>query len=343
MTPSHHFSAQPHHFHPSSDIQGSLARTADLLHGLNLPQIPSWRDRLVQEMLKHFRPEMACILACEVGEKAGEVALYQAGVEQWNQGALPLGFAAGLSYAMVHIYQHAKAHGVKPSWSDALKQALTAESGCVVGATTTEWLAGTLANTNTPYEAQSLLYSALGLPVAFAVGLSAMSITALVRKDIFARAVVGKNEVPDGLKECESDLSQLDLTLNINGKGNRMFITGRRSSLKIQTGPVPDHLKAEYPPAAHELALLRHPLARRGPSLVEPMRRFFKEAVGGVLVTNPYECTGHHAHLSHPSGDHAHAHSHKGHTHDHGHEALTPALVPVHSHSHGHGPCKHRH
>lgn len=317
---------------PHVDIEDLIAPMATLLNEQELASFGNSRKALWELFRKNAKLEALCIAACEGGEVAAQVLLYEFGLQHWNELALPGGFAAGLTYAASHIYKHAKAYGIKPNWVDALRYALTTESGCVVGATTTEWLAGNLSGAQTPYEPEALIYSGAALPIAFLVGLSAMSISSFVRKNVFDQLIVEKDEVPDQLTMHESSLREAGLQLNINKRGNRIGISGTSSTFKIKLDGVPRHLRQQHDPRENQRATLKHPLARTNGEVVDSLRAFFDEMVpSGFRIENPYECGGHEHGHSKVEADH----SHHAHHHDccaHGARTRTKVGDAIHAH-----------
>lgn len=158
------------------------------------------REGLGSAFFRHAKAnlpiETFCIAACEVGELGGEFMAYASGLQAFNEYGLAAGILTGLTYATYHVMkdhswlsssdhdcQHDHDHGKLENMSQVALYILTAETGCVLSATTVEYAFGKfLGNDGAPWDPENLAVRLIGLPVAFGVGLFVMSAGTLARE-----------------------------------------------------------------------------------------------------------------------------------------------------------------
>ena len=178
------------HTHDHDHHHHSIAQTIG-----TLPEVKEgFGSALFRHAKQNLSIEAACIAACEVGELSGEFIAYASGIEAFNEIGLATGILAGLSYATYHVMKdhswlsdshHDCDHGHShPVQLDNIGQValyiLTAETGCVLSATSVEYSFGKFLGTpGAPWELENLAVRAIGLPVAFAVGWMVMSLSTL--------------------------------------------------------------------------------------------------------------------------------------------------------------------
>ena len=89
-----------------------------------------------------------------------EIGSYLLGAEYLNEIGLAGGIATGLAYAVHHTFT--QDHG---GFGRALGYALTAETACVLGATTAEYVATTYSSSPIPYSLETLKWALYGCPL----------------------------------------------------------------------------------------------------------------------------------------------------------------------------------
>mgnify|MGYP007026218199 CR=1 FL=1 len=129
-----------------------------------------------KECKSNVRIEGVCIAMCELGELLSESLAYSASLPNTNELGLLGGILLGGSYALRESFKKGKANNANASIIDAAAYTASTESGCVIGATSSEYLIGKLLTaSNNPLQGTNLAIRAGGLPVAFGVGLAIVS------------------------------------------------------------------------------------------------------------------------------------------------------------------------
>jgi len=242
-----------------------------------------------KEMKHNIRFETICILACETGEWGTEILAYLSELPFQNELGLMGGITLGGSYALYHVYKHAKEHGSdNVSLIDAAAYAGTTESGCIIGATGTEYLAGKfIAVTNNPLDLNNTVVRGGALIPAFGIGLSLMSAFTYVKKNEAARGI-GKKGI---LKELKPDMKH-------SLKENKLEIIGKNSKLTIKEKRLPKTYQKDFKKEENSLYLLKSRIIRVKPEYSHDIEEYcedlFKNAGHEInFVENIYSCSEH--------------------------------------------------
>lgn len=257
-----------------SPEQISLETVANILHrrysfGCKL-------NSFSEHMKQNLKPEALCILACEVGEKIAEFGFFEAGIEYWNTLALPAGFATGFLYALYHVVKHAKHSSSKATLTGALQYAASMELGCVVAATSTEWAAGAVTNTSSPYD--QIYPSLAALPIAFGAGLAVLSGFTYFHSRELSRGVTEKGAAADIVQGLGEELRHYDLNYYLNSEGTTIKIIGKEAHLQLKEKALPEYLREKYM-QDHSLLLVRSSIACYDHDRADLLRKFIKGMV----------------------------------------------------------------
>lgn len=247
-----------------------------------------------KEMKQNFKLEALCILTCEAGEWLTEIIAFSAGATYQNEVGILGGIAAGGSYALYHVYKHAKKHNSKNvSFADAAGYAASTESGCVIGATLSEYAAGKfMTATNNPVTLNSAIIRGCTLIPAFAIGLVLMSAFTYAKKTEVARGV-GKKGALRSIKPLPS--------LECKLKKNKLKVKGKNSNFLIKEKKLPKTYQNDFNKETDSLYIIKSRIARSKPEcghvIQEYCKGLFKEAGHDLeFVDNIYSCSEHHDH-----------------------------------------------
>lgn len=245
-----------------------------------------------KEMKHNLKLEAVCILSCEAGEWATEILAFLARTPFQNELGILGGISVGGSYALYHVYKHAKEHNTKnASLIDAAGYAATTESGCIVGATLSEYAAGKfITTTNNPLALDNAIIRASALVPAFAIGLVLMSAFTYAKKKEVGRWIGEKGALKKILPKDNLDYKLSNDTLEVKGK---------RSGFSIKEKNLPATYCHSFDKEKNSLYLLSSKIARTKPEyshvLEEYCEELFKEAGYALTpVSNIYSCTEHH-------------------------------------------------
>ncbi|MEK6903547.1 MAG: hypothetical protein AABW64_02800 [Nanoarchaeota archaeon] len=201
------------------------------------------RREFLKECKENRKPELGCILACEAGEWGTEIVAYHG--LSLGVGTNELGFLGGIALgtlaALFHTYRHGKKHNQKTTIGSALNFALATESGCVLGATTVDYLAAKYAGmmediSNNPLDPTNMLIRAIALPFSYLAGLGIMSLITYRQREMGSRIIAEKDAlllVRERLEKYQS----LRLITHYNGNGV-ISLDGRIASITIEEKPL---------------------------------------------------------------------------------------------------------
>lgn len=230
---------------------------------------------LYKEIKHNLKLEAVCILACETGEWATEILAYTAGISFQNEIGILGGITAGGTYALYHVYRHAKKHNTESaSLIDAAKYVAATEGGCIIGATGSEYAAGKfLAITNNPLTLSNAIIRGVALFPAFAIGLVFMSIFTYNKKKEVARWVGEKNL----LKKIRAKGS-----LGYKLIKDKLEVKGKRSNFFIKEKKLPGTYHKDFDKEKNSLYILQSKIIRSKPGYAWIMQDYcgelFKEA-----------------------------------------------------------------
>jgi len=210
-----------------------------------------------KEMKTNLRLEAACIAACETGEWGTEALAYLINAPFMNELGLAGGISVGASYAIHHVYRHARARHKTPSFGDAAGYVATTESGCIIGATLTEYSLGKFATrlSQNPVSTSNIIVRGLGLIPAFGIGLVLMSAFTFRKQEIARWA--GEKDVLIDLKREES----LEYSLN----GRKLRVRGANSGFTLKERSLPATYRADFDGENSALYVLSSNLAKTTP------------------------------------------------------------------------------
>ena len=277
------------------------------------------RRMFYKEMKQNFKLETICILACETGEWGTEILAYAANLPLMNEVGILGGVLLGGSYALYHVYKHAKAHNAEnASLWDAAGYAASTESGCIIGATLSEYSAGKfVATTNNPIALNNVIVRGAALLPAFGIGLCLMSAFTYNKKKEIARWVGDKGILPD-VKPKNGLEYQLE--------GNKLEINGENSNMIIREKKLPRTHRKDHDMEKESLFTLQSKLARAKPEYAGIMTGYCeklltKEGHSLTPVSNIYVCSGSHGHKhdEHEYSEDEHGKDKCGCGHDHNH------------------------
>ncbi len=240
-----------------------------------------------KEMKQNLRLEAICILACETGEWATEILAYTAAMPFQNEIGILGGITAGGSYALYHVYKHAKKHNAeKVSLTDAAGYAASTESGCIIGATLSEYAAGKfIATTNNPLTLNNAIVRACALIPAFGIGLILMSLFTYNKKREIARGVAKKEA-----------LEKIKPKLEYSLKKNKLGIG--KKSLLIKEKKLPATYQKDFNKETDSLYVLKSKIVRAKPEYSNVVKDYCKELFQEAgfdltFVEDIYSCTEH--------------------------------------------------
>lgn len=243
-----------------------------------------------KEMKQNLKLEAICILTCEAGEWVTEIIMYLGGVAWQNEIGILGGIAAGGSYALYHVYKHAKKHNAKNvSLGDAAAYAASTESGCVIGATLSEYSAGKfITTTNNPLDLNNAIIRGGSLVPAFAIGLVLMSAFTYSKKKEIARWIGKKGALEKIKPDLEHSLEK-----------NKLEIRGKNSNMAIKEKKLPKIYQNDFSKENNSLYILQSKIARAKPEychvLEDYCEELFKKAGYELTeVENIYSCSKHH-------------------------------------------------
>lgn len=245
-----------------------------------------------REMKHNLKLEAICILTCEAGEWLTEIGAFLAGCSLQNEIGIIGGVSAGASYALYHVYKHAKKHGEEnASLVDAAWYAGSTESGCVIGATLSEYTAGKfIVSSNNPLTLNNAAIRAATLIPAFGIGLVLMS----------AFTYKKRRECSMGVSE-KKVLEKLKPSLEYKLDKNKLEIIGQGSSLVIKEKNLPKTYQNSFDKTKHSLYVINSDIVRAKPEygheVGEYCEELFQQAGHKLeLFDNIYSCSGHHSH-----------------------------------------------
>lgn len=192
---------------------------------------------------------------------------------------------------MYHAYKHAKSHGGNASLIDAAWYAGSTESGCVIGATFSEYSAGKFFTaSNNPLTLDNAVIRGAALVPAFGVGLVIMSAFTYAKNKECARGVSEK-----GI------LEKLKPSLDYKIHKNKLEIIGEGSSLIIKEEKLPKTYQKSFDKNKYSLYNVKSDIVRAKPEYCHEVEEYcgnlFKEAGYELnLMENIYCCTGHETH-----------------------------------------------
>ena len=217
------------------------------------------KSSFISKLCHNTKAEYLCVLACEAGQKATETVAFLGGAEIWNKIGLIGGIFSGLGYALYHTKKH-DINDQKPSIKDTITFVASAETGCVIAATTIEYLVTNLSQVNIPYSSENLMLTAFGLPIAFAIGLPIMT-----GFTYFNSREVGKFIAQDkSLNQLKADIINQDNSelLDFSEKRNKIRILGKQNYVDIVRKRLPKKYIKEFNPDKYSLFTIRSPIAR---------------------------------------------------------------------------------
>lgn len=252
----------------------------------------SFRDNykaFFREMKRNLKLEAICILSCEAGEWLTEIGAFLAGCSFQNEIGIIGGVSAGASYALYHVYKHAKQHGKeKASLIDAAWYAGSTESGCVIGATLAEYSAGKfIVSSNNPLTLNNAVIRAATLIPAFGIGLVLMSsFTYLKSKECF-RGISDKGA-----------LEKLKPSLEYSLNKDELEIIGKGSTLVIKEKKIPKTYQKSFDKNEHSLYTINSGIVRAKPEygheFEEYCEKLFQQSGYKLeFVDNIYSCKSH--------------------------------------------------
>jgi len=244
------------------------------------------------EMKKNLKLETFCILACESGEWLTEIGAFLAGCSFQNEIGILGGVSAGATYALYHVYKHAKKHGEgKASLVDAAGYALSTESGCIIGATLSEYSAGKFfTSSNNPLTLDNAAIRGVALVPAFGIGLVLMSAFTYRKTKECSRGVSEKKV-----------LEELKPSLEYKLDKNKLEITGKGSSLIIKEKNLPKTYQNSFDKTKCSLYTINSDIVRAKPEYGHEVEEYceglFQQAGHELrFMDNIYSCTSHHNH-----------------------------------------------
>jgi hypothetical protein len=245
-----------------------------------------------REMKRNLKLETICILSCETGEWLTEIGAFLAGCSFQNEIGILGGVSAGASYALYHVYKHAKKHGKeKASFIDAAWYAGSTESGCVIGATLAEYSAGKfIVSSNNPLTLGNAAIRAATLVPAFGIGLVLMSTFTYWKRRECSRGISEKKV-----------LENLKPSLEYKIDKDKLEILGKGSSLIINEKNLPKTYQNSFDKTKYSLYAVDSDIVRAKPEYCHEVDEYCEELFQQAghkleLVDNIYSCASHHNH-----------------------------------------------
>ncbi len=224
----------------------------------------------LRECKKNAGFEAACIAICEAGEFGAEVSAYLLSLPHMNELGLVGGTALGGAYAVYHTLRHGKQHNRNASLYDAALYAGSTESACVISATGVEYLAGKLASIpNNPFSKPNIEMRVGALPLAFILGLAAMSALTYRKEDECDSFVSEKNALPDTMYHLTLNMPK---QYGVQLERDRLTITGKQSTLEIREHPLPRSPNFFHDKKKHSLYIARASVCRYRPETKQSLR-----------------------------------------------------------------------
>ncbi len=263
----------------------------------------SFREKLsgyLDECRVNASLEFKCIALCEIGELLTEIGAYHASAPHMNEIGFFGGFAAGSSYAVLHVLRHAKRHNHDGSsviaWRDLAAYVGSVELGCVVSATGAEYAVGKFMTlSNDPFSGANAALRLGTLPFAFAIGLGVFAGLTYGRKQEVTRFLSKKQRLPRVHRDLHSSLLHCGAKHTLSDRSLR--ISGESSSLVILERRVPKTYRAHVSPDEYSLYVAHCPVARYDGEVRSELREFvsaaFQDAGAPVHpVSDIYACSG---------------------------------------------------
>lgn len=288
-----------------------LGTNSDNLEGILkvLNRRPTLRERTSafwNECKNNFPLEWRCITASETGDVFGTYAsafipklvdlshaVDSFMIDWFNEIGFAAGIIAGSSYALNHTFRDAKKHSKNPSLVDAALAAGSAETGCILGATSVAYAFGVSfgVSLDQPLElieyAKDLAIRVSALGPALPIGLVAMGALTFPKKSEAYRFVSEKG----ALQEVAQVIGSYDL--DFEHDKNRIIIHGLNSHIKIKEKKLPKSYRDGFDLKKNSLYIVRSPVARYFPEVRGDLETFardvFHEAGKPVnSVQNPF-------------------------------------------------------
>ena len=245
----------------------------------------------LKECKSNVRIEGVCIAMCELGELLSESLAYSASLPNTNEIGLLGGILLGGSYALRESFKKGKANNANASIIDAAAYTASTESGCVIGATSSEYLIGKLLTaSNNPLQGTNLAIRVGGLPVAFAVGLGIVSGFTYAKKSETCQLISKRGSLLPlyHLWRNDSDCNLSNGILKLNGENNK---------LEIKEKDIPKTYREKFNPFTDSLYITKSPVSRYNPksreilsdAIINSFNKMNKEV---NIIPNIYKCNG---------------------------------------------------
>lgn len=243
----------------------------------------------LKECKSNVRLEGVCIAMCEFGEFFSESFAYSASLPNMNEIGLIGGIMLGGSYALNESFKKGKSHNTNASIIDAAAYTASTESGCVIGATSSEYLISKfLTTSNNPFQGTNLAIRAGGLPVAFGVGLAIVSSFTYSKKSETCQLISKRGSLLSlyHLWKNNSDCNLSNGILKLNGKNNK---------LEIKEKDIPKTYREKFNPFTDSLYIAKSPVSRYNPesreilsdAVIKSFNKINKEV---NVISNIYKC-----------------------------------------------------
>ena len=244
----------------------------------------------LKECKSNVRIEGVCIAMCELGELFSEYIAYSASLPNTNELGLLGGIMLGGSYALRESFKKGRSHNPNASIIDAAAYTASTESGCVIGATSSEYLIGKLLTaSNNPLQGANLAIRAGGLPVAFAIGLGIVSGFTYAKRSETCQLISKKGSLIPLYHSWNKDSN---CHLNINS----LKITGKNNNLEIKEKSIPKTYRENFNSFTHSLYVAKSPLARYNPESKERLNKSIINSFNKInnevnVISNIYKCS----------------------------------------------------
>ncbi|MBW2985656.1 hypothetical protein KY313_03320 [Candidatus Woesearchaeota archaeon] len=242
-----------------------------------------------KECKSNVRIEGVCIAMCELGELLSESLAYSASLPNTNELGLLGGILLGGSYALRESFKKGKANNANASIIDAAAYTASTESGCVIGATSSEYLIGKLLTaSNNPLQGTNLAIRAGGLPVAFGVGLAIVSGFTYSKKSETCQLISKKGAL---LSIYNSWRDEVDCNLS----NSILLLKGGQNNLEIKEKDIPKTYRNKFNPFTDSLYISSSPVSRYDPesksilndAIINSFNNLNKEV---NVISNIYKC-----------------------------------------------------
>jgi len=246
-------------------------------------------------MRENYKLEAICIGVCEAGDVFGGIAAYEIGFQSWNILGLPLGIIAGFGYAVMHTLKEGKEKSQHVGLKDAIPYALSAELGCVVGATSLETAAVNLGNTFSPYDPVTLGLTIGALPLAFGVGLVIMGGFSYYNKREVGSIIAESDSFPDVTDYVKKNFDDSGLQIHVSQRDLRL--KGNHNNVVLSQRTIPHYLKKSLDPRKYSSHKIRLPVSRYDPGASQLTRDFFIGVYNQLSIPFQFESNiFHHGH-----------------------------------------------